>query len=48
MVYHIYSSKFNHFFYRFILQPHDNIKKNLTNKKKAAEEKIKNLEVCVK
>ncbi|XP_022317232.1 prefoldin subunit 1-like [Crassostrea virginica] len=28
----------------FILQPHDNIKKNLTNKKKAAEEKIKNLE----
>lgn len=28
----------------FILQPHDSIKKNLANKKKGAEEKIKNLE----
>lgn len=28
----------------FILQPHDSIKKNLANKKKVAEDKIKNLE----
>ncbi|XP_062568758.1 prefoldin subunit 1-like [Saccostrea cucullata] len=28
----------------FILQPKDDIKQNLTNKKKAAEEKIKNFE----
>lgn len=32
---------------RFILQPHDSIKKNLANKKKGAEEKIKNLEVHI-
>jgi hypothetical protein len=35
------------YFYRFILQPKDDIKRNLSNKKKGAEDKIKNLEASI-
>jgi hypothetical protein len=35
-------------FFRFILQPPTEIKKQLDNKMKASEEKIESLQVCFK